>query len=796
MASIETDNAIPCPACFAGEISVPPLEPLETQDLHITLPSKGETISFTAATKTFIEEHYPHLNRTTYRVPAAFFYDHKGDLDLKTNDEIRGDDKFSQGRGSTKKSSSEVIIDRFQKDAVEKVVRRFYTWGASRGKGMMILSEYKIQDYLRAVKAGTGCKKRKKLVGDHDVMVLHFGKGVVFVQVKSVQATRAWKTIRGQLRSAFQQVIKDEGVFRELNADLGSFISAVPVLQFVALPELSFEHLRCMGVCEEHGSRVLTKEILESPSEFDEYFSKHLRLFGQKESESFTTAKFTELCGRYVGLASVVRIRTLSDAVKKTSAKVGKILLTPEQSVMIKAGTRRQIILGEYGTGKSLVLVQMAEKILARENGCLDARENIVFVVSCTGVSHTRTMGRLRRSPNHLVAHLGKLVAETSSAIKIMSIADLFHYCFPDSDPYSRCLNPATMAELTRKIKAMHPNAHIHIFWDEAPFVPKWEWSPLKELGDEHPDTFIWVTIATGTYITMDPGDPTSSVARRIPQNFAISQLTRSMRMTRNGFKFYRALQEYLGDKGCCSTESGNAIDGGIPMWYPMPDCFCETSDPVNCTCIQSRLSHTLENVWRLLKDIDPSQVSIVLRDSKRQVDRFLFRVVIEACRSLNIPVSYSPSFDGQDDDRDHSTSETSDQASEPRCQIVDIFSYKGCESPVVISVTPYGWPLVLEHHSGRHGWDDISPQISRALGQIFLITWPRREMDHFSRDAVLNMISTYSAFTAPENEEEAEFLEKMKEKLYDVLDMYSREDHPDFLAYLVEKDVLVKCKV
>ncbi|XP_038047515.1 uncharacterized protein LOC119721510 [Patiria miniata] len=649
--SPEPDSPIPCPVCHAKEIKVSHLDPLEVQDLTITLPSTGEAISFKTATETFMQQHYPDLQKTSYRVPAAFFYDHKGDLDLETNEDILTSRDCLRARGSAARSPTEVVIDRFQKDAVEKVVRRLHAWSAGRGEGMMILSEYKMQDYLRVATKSAKSKKRKKLVGDHDVMVIHYESGVVvFVQVKSVRETSAWKTIRGKLKNAWEQAIKDEGAFRELNADMGDSISKVHVLRLVALPELSSSHLTSMGVCDSHRGSVLTKEILQSASVFDNWIIEHLiRIKQQKDSTGFSLGTYTELCGRYVGLASVVRIRTLPDAVKKASAKTGKILLTPEQKEIIAVGSKRQIIMGEFGTGKSLVLAKMAEKIVGVQEGdCVDEepKKNTVFIVSCTGVSHTRTMGRLRRSPCHLVAHLRNLIYDQSSSLKIMSVGGLFLYCYPELDPYHQRLDPTKMSELTRKIMSMHPEMQIHIMWDEVPFIPKWNWNPLKDLAEEHPETFIWVTIATGTYITMDSGSPTACVSQKIPSNFAVSHLKRCMRMTRNGFNFYRALQEHLGDKGCSSTISGNAVHGGIPLWYSMPDCVCNTSEPLDCTCIQTRLTNTLERVWGLLKDINPSQVSIVVRDSEYQIDKFLFANVKQACRSLDIPEEQSPSTD------------------------------------------------------------------------------------------------------------------------------------------------------
>ncbi|XP_071809941.1 uncharacterized protein [Asterias amurensis] len=737
-----------CPACFAKDPVVKHLDPLDTKELRITLHSSGETISFEDATKTYLQDHYPNLSCTTYRAPALHFYHTTGNLDLKTNDEV----------------SEKEVAYRLQKDAVEKVVKCFYSWGCGHGEGMLVLSEYEMQDYLRcAVK--TGSKKRKTIDGDHDVMVIKLNTGVTFVQVKAVQATSAWKTKRGQTKKAFEQVAKDEKAFHEMNADL-DFISTVPVVGYVALPNLTRDHLSDMSMCDTHKRQVLTSEDLESTTEFNKSVGKRFKV-----EESFGSENYNDLCGRYVGLASTVNILTLPDAIKKTSAKVRNLLLTPEQIKIIADGNRRQFIFGDYGTGKSLVLAQMAQKIAKSEES--EEGSGIVYVVSCTSINLSNRFDEeksnkgcgLLRSPSLLVSQYRKLFSEPlSPSIKIMSIADLYRDCFPTTrysyptsnhNPYCQSFDPKLLAELTRRVMSEHPNAHI--MWDEVPFDPRgWDWTQLESNIKSCTKNFVWVSIATDSYAEI-LSSSTSVVSRKHPSSFKVASLTICKRMTRNSFRFYKALKPPCKNKFFLST-SGNAVDGCVPQWYPVQNCFCGTTDPLSCTCIQTRFTHTLKHIWERLPEIDPSSVSFVVGDYGVNTNRFIKDVVERACKALQVPVEVTPSSD--DDKRSEVV------ASGSKCRIVNIISYRGCESPVVIMVIVRKLPHSDTSPMMFYIEPSLYSMISRALGQIIIITLP-----HY-----LLFPPTESLVTNNDNDNE--------DRCY-----------PD-LEDLVEKNVLVKCQL
>ena len=196
--------------------------------------------------------------------------------------------------------------------------------------------------------------------------------------------------------------------------------------------------------------------------------------------------------------------------------------------------------------------------------------------------------------------------------------------------------------------------------------------------------------------------------------------------MTRNGFRFYQALKPSHIDKRTYQTASGNAVDGCVPRWYPLQKCSCGITDPLSCTCIQPRFTHTLKYIWGLLKNIEPSSVSFVLGDTDFDINHFLMNVVRKACKTLQIPVDASPTSD----DDNHSTQEMSEVvASGSKCRVVDSVSYRGCESAVVIIVIEDKSTLSMVPDGRNVTQTNLPAMISRALGQIFIITFRRYEI-------------------------------------------------------------------
>ncbi|KAJ8042781.1 hypothetical protein HOLleu_09637 [Holothuria leucospilota] len=787
-----TSLEVRCPACGVVPKSCryPVVEP--SPDTVVKSPRSNEEMSFHEATIEYIRHYFPNLQHSTNRVPAALFYDTRGDLDLLTDEDIKSQNLEPDKdllKGSTKKCVGELLVDRFQKDAVETIVSSLYAWGSARNEPMFILSEYKFANYCKYLNVW----KSNKVTGEHDVLIFHRKIGVILIEVKSVPTSAAWRTKRKNLKGAYEQLLRNEIAFREMNSKL-DYVAKLPVLHLIALPNLEDSDLTGMNVCSAHRACVINRSTLTSADGVDNVFTSFFLESFSKCDPVLSAEQFEELCARYAGLASVVHVRTLGEAVKKTSVKMGKIFLNPEQLALLARPIPRHLVLtGEYGTGKSLVLKVLAEKLVEEEKPCL------VFIVSCTNTSHTRTMGRFRKSENHLVDHIKFLLRASNGNenISIWDVSDLVRYCFPEQDPFQKRLSPSLIVDIAKSLLAKHEIETIALLFDEVPFVPKWDWTPVEKLCESNSTIYLWVSIATGTYAVKEGRNPIQVVTEKVPCGFQVFHLSRCMRMTRNGLRFYKALQEYLGDMAHLYVEYGNAVDGPIPRWYELPKCSCGSTNPFTCLCVQDRMVRTIQTVWAQLVGVEPSKVTFVVRDSVRTTDQFLSSLLVKSCDLLNIRMTSHLTSSTEKDNASLPFTSKRTSSKEQFCNLVDIFSFKGCESPVVIFITPFGWPLVWEHHNGRHGWDDISPQISRALGQIILITWPKEEMDYFSLEAVKGTIESYSNLpTTTCNNDESEFIEVMKSQLKMVTETYQGQEKESFLTHLVRQNVLVKLPV
>ncbi|PIK49799.1 hypothetical protein BSL78_13301 [Apostichopus japonicus] len=112
---------------------------------------------------------------------------------------------------------------------------------------------------------------------------------------------------------------------------------------------------------------------------------------------------------------------------------------------------------------------------------------------------------------------------------------------------------------------------------------------------------------------------------------------------------------------------------------------------------------------------------------------QFLARAVEEACDSLSIDVNYKVSSVAKRSEGLGTAN--AEDGSKGAVTLVDFWSYKGNEKKAVVYIDPYGGPLVWNITSRWHGYQDVAGTLSRALAQIFYVTWPKEEQDVFLLD-------------------------------------------------------------
>ncbi|PIK49801.1 hypothetical protein BSL78_13303 [Apostichopus japonicus] len=458
-----------------------------------------------------------------------------------------------------------------------------------------------------------------------------------------------------------------------------------------------------------------------------------------KRRPAMTTSQYRDLFGRYIGPASSAKYRTRSDAISKVGSKVSKLKLTAEQEEILTNAPPLNILLGDFGTGKSLLVIKKAKSL---------ASSGIVYVISFAAVSDGT--GKVREEEDNCVDFLKDMLSKdgtgaeneihiTSFLKHIKDIESRESIKFPEL-PFQ--LTPDFLCAVIRITVQRHPSHTVHFLLDELPLCigkSKGGWNHLEAFLKDNTSMTVWMTISCCSY-ALKKGEDFSCLYEHLPGSFEKSILTQCMRTSRNGFKLVQAVRKFKGDGLFSITKPGNAIDGPIPIWYELTSCECLRTgeDPLSlygCRCVGV---HRLKNILRSIgggdvHGINWNDVAIILHDTYHKMTQFLARAVEEACDSWSIDVNYKVSSVAKRSEGLGTAN--AENGSKGAVTLVDFWSYKGNEKKAVVYIDPYGGPLVWNITSRWHGYQDVAGTLSRALAQIFYVTWPKEEQDVFLLD-------------------------------------------------------------
>ncbi|KAJ8023041.1 hypothetical protein HOLleu_38112 [Holothuria leucospilota] len=817
-----------CPMCKSEFPQIPmgELNDFNFDNYPVTMPSK-EVFTFKEATLEYLRHYFPNVDTNSYKIPSAFDFDQDERLDFATTDEEIEEAlkrvKITTQRNPKKwkgpRTLSKTKEDRKQKLAVEKVAQAIYSLGKKFLGPMFVVSEFKFENFFKNV---TIPKTERQLVtvfkGDHDIVVISRQKGIVFVQVKSVEREDrqpAWKT----MKCAYEQVLKDVLAMKAMNRDL-HFINELPMYSFVAVPNLLAEQLDFINICKIHRSLVLTATDL-SEGNFNVWLSKHflskkneislptllntivkaagriLKLTMNQEQNPANYVKYVLsiddyelLCSRYAGLASMVKFRTPSQAINRLGGRVSRIMLNPEQNRCLAQNRNFNILLGDYGTGKSVVLTKQAGKVADKHDG-------LVYVISFSVVSDGS--GKVQDEEDNLVPYLEGMIKHAqkgSTKIKVMRFLDYLKHVgrcnsldFPHQGlhfPFQ--LTPNILCEL---METTHTKDGIaHFFFDEVPLclgLCEGGWERFETYCRSQKHVFVWISFATGSF-TLTNEDNFVSLHRYLPRTFPKTIFKRCMRTTVNNFKLLKALRKFKGN-GLYNADlsfQGNVIHGTRPLWLEMSACLCEDfKNPYQCSCVERRLKTVMEYAFKKVENVDHRHITILLHDTSLVMIRFLAKVVKNVCDVLVGEGNYAFKVSSLGDKRSQNNS-----SQQSGMTVVDLWSYKGNESKVVIFVDPYGGPVVWNIKSLWHGWPDLCVSISRSVAHFFFVTWPPKEQRYFLLD-----FATYLAQNAEKTKDE------MMKDFYGGVAQAIRDgrrghfwENKNFMDYLVYERVLEKC--
>ncbi|XP_071853553.1 uncharacterized protein [Apostichopus japonicus] len=340
--------------------------PLSFADIKIKLSHGASTMSFKEGSEYYLNTYF--AKKTTYRIPVGY---KKRRKEAKVRNEDLGKRQLSHIPDEDIPYNEPILSERKGFNAEENVASCIEKWGKQNGKRMMIFTNLRIPDrtiyYPRDIVSTDG---------EFDVLVL-CDEFILFCQVKGVDERSGNSNKRSKLKEAWQQSDKDLLRFGEATRDL-PFILNVPIHTAIAVPNLNSGNLEALGVCKYHRRFILCKCDMEPFSHFGAWISN---IINPKDEE---TPKISEednqtLCARFVGLISKVPIPTERDMILDTHKNINPgtyvnkesklfSIFTPDQRQLYLAETELVIIRGEFGTGKSLVLLAKALSLLEDGN--------------------------------------------------------------------------------------------------------------------------------------------------------------------------------------------------------------------------------------------------------------------------------------------------------------------------------------------------------------------------------------------------------------------------------------------
>ncbi|XP_071836836.1 uncharacterized protein [Apostichopus japonicus] len=553
-----------------------------------------------------------------------------------------------------------------EKQAIDDIAQSLQRWSKVHEVPLCILTNYKYSD----INNGEGHKSITLITlskGEIDIVIFSRHLGIILIEVKAIHA--AGTNLKKGLRKAKEQLEKDEWVMFEMNRDwLGD--KNIPVTLLLALPYTHCSRLRNIGLCHLDSSRIITKcDLLQVKTDV----RKLDKFIGIPKTNEFSIQDndYCRLVERFYGLTHMIEAPyLLSKGIRAVGSEMFFSLLTEDQKTLLKSeNIPYQALAGDYGTGKSLMLVFKAREI-AKEKIQKNERNahKSVFMVSCTDITVDGEHINLDQ-PDLSMRHLKKLTGSESKAGR--SYFDHIEY-FMAKDFLESTPNLKPGIDLAQTLGAAiqcraSEMSELHIFLDEIPLNLLTKFKEfLEELVKDKEGSKLgksiktfWFSIATHSFrVDVKNNQDPDWVQSECPESFNFMYLRQNLRVPFNTKKLHKLFEESMSD-GHVDTEMGDIPPGPRPLLYRVPKCVCRITSSesvtnpnvncLNCDCSQIRMTETLRRLFIKLgvltvrdqlttKDKWPGSIVMLLTavtDSK--CEKEASKLLIESCNKLNI---------------------------------------------------------------------------------------------------------------------------------------------------------------
>ncbi|XP_067678653.1 uncharacterized protein [Haliotis asinina] len=230
----------------------------------------------------------------------------------------------------------------------------------------------------------------KIISGEHDILIVHYKVGMIAIQVK---VCKSHSDPNASVKEAIKQLERDKDFIKANfeDPDTGVSFKAIVALPSISLGELTqkthknaCKRIHNYNNCKTY-SHDCQQECLQRCLLDDNLPSKDC------ETETENGCKKNKLCewwksitkdsigfkslddykrvvARYIGFKSTVQIRDLSESVTEIGNRCMNIVLTPQQITVLESTLKRLVIQGDYGSGKTVLLILKARILLRQSN--------------------------------------------------------------------------------------------------------------------------------------------------------------------------------------------------------------------------------------------------------------------------------------------------------------------------------------------------------------------------------------------------------------------------------------------
>lgn len=629
------------------------------------------------------------------------------------------------------KISFDVIADRKGKRANEIVATVLEKWGVESELKMMILTEMKFSDH----NAKTNLTNYN---GDFDVFAISQQLGVIFIQVKGVQGKQDSSDVptysqnqRKKIGKAWEQVLKDVAFLRESNRDL-PFMLDVPINTFVAVPNLSENDLTELGICKFHKQVILCQSDLEDITSFSSWMSSRLPLV-KGQANVLSNEQYRRICSRYLALVAKVKFPSRSVTIEKTRGLVsavkygesGKLwaMLTPEQLNAVFDQERLKLVKGEFGTGKSLVLVMKAKQLATAKSS---GRQCFVYLVTFAGVG--TDVNCYHNTMCFSTTQLRQLMGNTPENVKLCQVSDILKEY--DKSYYRETgewttITPSLLTTVFEWMSRKHDGKDVHFLFDEVPcYMFESCRDVFKEFPINHPRSCLWLVLATHSHKpTQFKLDDTQWLKDMKKAGFSVSPLMSSMRIPGEVFQMVQIIRGNEDAESAKKQRCGHVVPGPKPLVFILPECRCEDNDRalLNCGCVASRMEATFAKIFNVLdhtgKAIKAESFSIVVGCFVGTIfQNDICKLMWKAFKSIGKELKFNLTKASQE--------KLPVAKSEDSYCVYDRYTYIGCENTIIIDVDPYA----LHQCGANNQWTYSTMPFTRTVSQYVLFTWPKME--------------------------------------------------------------------